>query len=41
MRILIVDDEISIAELISDALEDEGYETVIKTAGSPPGSSGS
>ncbi len=32
-RILIVDDEISIAELISDALEDEGFETVIKTDG--------
>lgn len=32
-KILIVDDEISIAELISDALEDEGYETVIKTDG--------
>lgn len=26
-KILIVDDEVSIAELISDALEDEGYET--------------
>ncbi len=32
-RILIVDDEIAIAELISDALEDEGFETVIKTDG--------
>ncbi len=33
-KILIVDDEIAIAELISDSLEDEGFETVIKTDGS-------
>ncbi len=33
-RILIVDDEIDIAELISDVLKDEGYETVIKNDGS-------
>ena len=26
-KILIVDDDIAIAELISDALEDEGFET--------------
>lgn len=32
-KILIVDDEIAIAELISDSLEDEGFETVIKTDG--------
>lgn len=32
-KILIVDDDISIAQLISDALEDEGFETVIKTDG--------
>ena len=32
-RILIVDDDFSIAQLISDALEDEGYETVIRTDG--------
>lgn len=32
-RILIVDDDISIAQLISDALEDEGFDTVIKTNG--------
>ncbi len=32
-KILIVDDDISIAELISDALEDEGFETVICTDG--------
>ena len=32
-KILIVDDDYSIARLISDALEDEGYETVIKTDG--------
>lgn len=32
-KILIVDDEISIAQLISDALEDEGFETEIKTDG--------
>ncbi len=30
-KILIVDDDISIAELISDALEDEGFETVVFT----------
>lgn len=30
-RILIVDDDVSIAQLISDALEDEGFDTVIKT----------
>lgn len=30
-KILIVDDDISIAGLISDVLEDEGYETVVKT----------
>lgn len=32
-KILIVDDELAIAELISDSLEDEGFETVIKTDG--------
>ena len=32
-KILIVDDDISIAGLISDVLEDEGYETVVKTDG--------
>ena len=32
-KILIVDDDISIAQLISDALEDEGFETVIKNDG--------
>ncbi len=32
-KILIVDDERAIAELISDSLEDEGFETVIKTDG--------
>ena len=32
-RILIVDDERDIAELISDSLIDEGYDTVIKTSG--------
>ncbi len=32
-RILIVDDDISIANLISDALEDEGFETEIRTDG--------
>ncbi len=32
-KILIVDDELSIARLISDALEDEGFETVIQTDG--------
>lgn len=32
-KILIVDDDISIARLISDALEDEGFETVIKEDG--------
>lgn len=32
-KILIVDDEFSIAQLISDALEDEGFETEIKTDG--------
>lgn len=29
-KILIVDDDVSIAQLISDALEDEGFDTVIK-----------
>lgn len=29
-RILIVDDDVAIAQLISDALEDEGFETVVK-----------
>lgn len=33
MKILIVDDENDIAELISDILEDEGYSTVIKNNG--------
>ncbi len=32
-KILIVDDESSIAELISDVLKDEGFETVIKNDG--------
>lgn len=32
-KILIVDDEIDIAELISDILEDEGYETKIANSG--------
>ncbi|MBQ8504586.1 MAG: response regulator transcription factor [Clostridia bacterium] len=32
-KILVVDDDVSIAQLISDALEDEGFETVIKTDG--------
>lgn len=32
-KILIVDDELSIAQLISDALEDEGYNTEIKADG--------
>ncbi len=32
-KILIVDDEIAIARLISDALEDEGFETVIRNDG--------
>lgn len=32
-KILIVDDDASIANLISDALEDEGFETVVKTDG--------
>lgn len=32
-KILIVDDECDIAELISDILEDEGYNTVIKNTG--------
>ena len=32
-KILIVDDTIDIAELISDVLSDEGHETVIKTNG--------
>ena len=32
-KILIVDDENDIAELISDILEDEGYKTVIKNNG--------
>ena len=30
-KILIVDDDFSIAQLLSDALEDEGFETVVKT----------
>ena len=30
-KILIVDDELAIAQLISDALTDEGFETVVKT----------
>lgn len=30
-KILIVDDDVAIAQLISDALEDEGFETVVKT----------
>ncbi len=30
-KILIVDDDVAIAHLISDALEDEGFETVVKT----------
>lgn len=30
-KILIVDDDSSIADLISDVLEDEGFETVVKT----------
>ena len=29
-KILIVDDDVAIAQLISDALEDEGFETVVK-----------
>jgi len=32
-KILIVDDDVSIAQLISDALEDEGFETVIRNDG--------
>ncbi|MBR5825915.1 MAG: response regulator transcription factor [Clostridia bacterium] len=32
-KILVVDDDISIAQLISDALEDEGFETAIKNDG--------
>lgn len=32
-KILVVDDDISIAQLISDALEDEGFETVVKNSG--------
>lgn len=32
-KILIVDDDAAIAGLISDVLEDEGYETVVKTDG--------
>ena len=32
-KILVEDDDISIAQLISDALEDEGFETVIKNDG--------
>ena len=32
-RILIVDDEKDIAELISDVLKDEGFETTIKNDG--------
>lgn len=30
-KILIVDDDFSIAQLLSDALEDEGFETVVKS----------
>ena len=30
-RILIVDDDAAIAQLISDALEDEGFDTIVKT----------
>ena len=33
-KILIIDDEIAIADLVSDALEDEGFETVICNDGS-------
>ena len=29
-KILVVDDDVAIAQLISDALEDEGFETVVK-----------
>ena len=29
-KILIVDDDVSIAQLLSDALEDEGFETIVK-----------
>ena len=29
-KILVVDDDVAIAQLISDALEDEGFDTVIK-----------
>ena len=32
-KILIVDDDFSIAQLLSDALEDEGFETVVVTVG--------
>ncbi len=32
-KILIVDDDVSIAGLISDALEDEGFSTVVKNSG--------
>ena len=32
-KILIVDDELAIAQLISDVLSDEGFETVIRTDG--------
>ncbi len=32
-KILIIDDEMAIAQLISDALTDEGFETVIRTDG--------
>lgn len=32
-RILIVDDDVSIAGLISDVLQDEGFETVVKSDG--------
>ena len=32
-KILIVDDELAIAQLISDVLNDEGFDTVIRTDG--------
>ena len=32
-KILIIDDESAIANLVSDALEDEGFETVICSDG--------
>ena len=32
-KVLIVDDEKDIAELISDVLTDEGFETIIKSNG--------